>query len=128
MKISCVRFAFATLLSACGVGANVPDQKQCVFALEIVKEGGGMQVEKNDSMMGTGIFIYEHSGGWLTAERHYRFHEFAGNHDPKVDPFGSGVDFTAKMRTLLREAHLRNFSFANAVADAKDKAALKNLA
>jgi hypothetical protein len=118
------RILFTILLAVFGTQVRslaAGDRKQCVFLIEIVKDGGGMS-RPGDTRVGDRVCIYEHEGGWLTGKRHEAWHGLIGPpREAQDDLFGGGAEFTARIRSLFREAAIHNFDYGQAIEDARKK-------
>ena len=99
------------------------EREQCVFGIEIVANGPGARLSADDTHIGEGFFIYEHTDGSLTVELRDRSHEARASRELKRRDLGGGPEFTERIRALFSEAKIHDFDFKAAMAAAEVEAA-----
>lgn len=112
----------AALLALLAVGAAraaPPDEKKCVFSIEVVAETLNGLHRPGDTAVGDSLFIYEHAGGWLTAERHEAWHGLGAPQPANDELWGGGKEFTARIREAFKAARLAHFDFDRQLSIAK---------
>jgi hypothetical protein len=117
MKLRTVWSLWVLLISLSSLKcAEQPER--CLFSIEIITDGGGLQ-RAGGSSVGDKISLCEWKGGWITAERHIQWHGECANKNPDDLRFGSGPEFTSEIRGLLKAADLGRLDFHAELAKAK---------
>jgi len=98
-----IRFAVLAVLALASPGLAFAEDRKCVFSIEVMTSGGGLQIPGNTAV-GDGIFMFEYPGGELVGERH----GVDSPRSPSNEVWGRGGEFTSRIRDAFKKAHLRD--------------------